>query len=117
MGVFYAVEGEKEQVAGRAGGRVEKVFEGKEFALAEEGYDALMRIAAAVAGELVAGFSGDTDAFGAGESQDRIHTGIAACLTLAGDGDVVEGPGSGAKSFFHRMQAVQNVHSNSVLGR
>jgi hypothetical protein len=123
VGIFYAVEGEEEAFAGGACGSVEEVgwlcqevFEGEEFALAEEGYDALVGIGLAVAGELVAGFGGDADAFGAGEVEDRVHAGVAAGFTLAGYADVVERAGSGAEGLLDGVQAVQNIHCFSVLG-
>ena len=66
VGVFYAVEGQEELAAGGAGWGLEEVFEGQEFAFADEGYDALVGVGLAVAGELVAGLGGDANAFGAG---------------------------------------------------
>ena len=63
VGVFYAVEGEEKL---GAGGGLEEVFEGEEFAFADEGDDALVGVGFAVAGELVAGFGRDADALGAG---------------------------------------------------
>ena len=113
VGVFYAVEGEEEFIAG---GGLEKVFEGQEFALAEEGYDALVGVGAAVAGELVAGLGGDADAFGAGEFENRVHARVAAGFALAGYADVVERAGAGAEGLLDRVQAVQNIHCFSVLG-
>jgi hypothetical protein len=114
VGVFYAVEREEELVAG---GGLEQVFEGEELALAEEGYDALVGVGAAVAGELVAGFGGDADAFGAGEVEDRVHARVAAGFTLSGYADVVERAGAGAEGLLDGVQAVQNIHCFSVLGR
>ncbi len=115
MGVFYAVESEEES-AGGAGGGVEEVFEGEEFAFADEGYDALVGVGFAVAGELVAGLGGDANAFGAGELEDGVDAGVAAGFALAGDGEVVEGSGAGAEGLLDRVQAVQNIHRFSVLG-
>ena len=68
MGVFDAIEREEEAVAAGADGSVEQVFECEEFALAQEGDDALVGVGLAVAGELVAGLGGDADAFGARQS-------------------------------------------------
>ncbi len=115
VGVFDAVEREKE-AAGGAGGGVEKVFQGEEFALTEEGDDALVGVGFAVAGELVAGFGADADAFGAAEFEDRVHARVAAGLALAGDADVVEGSSAGAEGLFDGVQAVQNFHAFSVIG-
>jgi hypothetical protein len=50
VGVFYAVECEKKAEAGWACGGVEEIFEGEEFAFADEGYDALVGVGLAVAG-------------------------------------------------------------------
>ena len=115
MGVFYAVEGEKEAAVG-AGGRIEEVFEGEEFALADEGYDALVGVGLAVAGELVAGLGADANAFGAGELEDGVDAGVAAGFALASYAEVVEGSGAGAEGLLDRVQAVQNIHCFSVIG-
>ena len=50
VGVFDAVEREEKMMAGGTDGGVEKIFEGEEFALADEGDDALMGFGLAVAG-------------------------------------------------------------------
>ena len=112
--VFDAVEGEEEAVAAGAYRGVKEVFEGQEFALAEEGDDALVGVGFAVAGELVARFGGDADALGAGELEDGVGAGVAAGFAFAGDADVVDGTRSSAQSFFHRVQAVQDFHLSSV---
>ena len=117
VGVFYAVEGEEERGSRPGGWGVEEVFEGEEFALAEEGDDALVGVGFGVAGELVAGLGGDADAFGAGEVEDGVHAGVAAGFALAGDADVVEVSGAGAEGLLDRVQAVQNIHAFSVIGR
>ncbi len=113
VGVFYAVEGEKEFVGG---GRLQEVFEGEEFSLADEGDDALVGVGLAVAGELVAGLGADADAFGAAEFEESVHAGVAAALALAGDADVVKRSSAGAEGLLNGVQAVQNIHPSSVLG-
>ena len=95
---------------------MQEVFEGEEFAFADEGYDALVGVGLAVAGELVSGLGADADALGAGEFEDRVHAGVAALLALARNADVVEGAGAGAESLFDGVQAVQNIHRFSVIG-
>jgi hypothetical protein len=97
-------------------GGVEEVFESEEFALADEGDDALMGVGLAVAGELVAGLGADANAFGAGELEDGIDAGVAAGFALAGDAEVVERAGAGAEGLFDGVQAVQNIHGFSVIG-
>jgi hypothetical protein len=114
VGVFYAVESEKETSSG-AGWRVEQIFEGKELAFADEGDDALVGVGLTVAGELVAGLGVDANALGAGKFEQRVHTGVAAGLPLTGNADVVEGSGAGAKGLLNGVQAVQNIHPSSVI--
>ena len=116
VGVFDAVECQEEAITGGADGCVEEVFEREEFAFAEEGDDALVVVGAGVAGELVAGFRRDTDAGGAGGFEDAFETRVAAGFALAGDADVVDLSCSGAESLFDGVEAVQNIHLNSVSG-
>ena len=113
VGVFDSVEGEEEAVSAGSGGGVEQVFEGEEGAFAQESDDALVGVGLGVAGELVAGFGVDADAGGAGELEHAIHARVAAVTC---DGDVVQPPGTGPESLFHRMQAVENFHASSVSG-
>jgi hypothetical protein len=89
----------------------EKVFNGEEFALADDGEDALVGIGAGEAGELVAGFDGDADAGGAAELGEAFELLIS---TLAGDADVIELAGTGTDSLLDWMEAVQNFHSSSL---
>jgi len=117
VGIFYSVECEDEFRAGRAIWGGEEVFEGEEFALADEGDDALVRVGFTVASELVAWLCADANALGAGELEDRFHTGVAAGVALAGDREVVEGSSACAEGLFDRVQAVQNIHCFSVKVR
>ena len=103
VGVFDAVEGEEEAVAGGVGGSGEEVFEREELALlalANEGDDALMHVSAGVVGEPVAWLGGDADVGGAGELGDAGEFGVAA---LAREDDVVDGGCAGAQRFFDGM--------------
>ena len=113
--VFDAIEGKEEAVAGGAEGSVKKVLESEEFALADEGDDALVGIGFAVAGELIARLGADADAFEAAEFEKRVHARVAAALALAGDADVIERPGTRAQGLLDGVQAVQNIHGSSVV--
>jgi len=89
---------------GRGG---EEVFDGEEFALADDGKDALVGVGAGETGELVAGFEGDTDAGGAAEVDEAGDSGIAAGVAvLAGDADVVELARAGADGLLDGVEAV-----------
>ena len=85
VGVFYAVERKEEAILAVFFGG-EEIFDGEEFALADDGEDALMSVGAGEAGELVAGLDGDTDASGAAELSEAFEFLIP---TLAGDADVI----------------------------
>ena len=89
----------------------EKVFNGEEFALADDGEDALVGIGAGEAGELVAGLDGDADVGGAAKFDDAFETFVA---TFAGYADVVELAGTGADGLLDGMEAVQNFHDSSL---
>jgi hypothetical protein len=115
VGIFYSVEGEEEASCG-ARGSIEEVFEGEEFAFADEGDDALVGVGLAVAGELVAGLGADANAFGAGELEDCIEARVAAGFALASYAEVIERAGAGAEGLFDGVQAVQNIHCFSVIG-
>jgi hypothetical protein len=108
--VFYAVEGKEEAVLAVFFGG-EEVFDGEEFALADDGEDALVGIGAGEAGELVAGLDGDADVGGAAKFDDAFETFVA---TFAGYADVVELAGTGADGLLDGMEAVQNFHDSSL---
>ncbi len=110
VGVFYAVEGEEEAVLAVLFGG-EEVFDGEEFALADDGEDALMGVGAGEAGELIAGLDGDADASGAAEFDHALEAFVSA---FAGDADVIELAGTGADGLLDRMEAVQNFHPPSL---
>jgi hypothetical protein len=110
VGVFYAVEGEEEAILAVFFGG-EEIFDGEEFALADDGEDALVGIGAGETGKLVAGLDGDTDASGATELSEAFELLIP---TFAGDADVIELAGTGADSLLDRMEAVQNFHASSL---
>jgi hypothetical protein len=104
--VFDAVEGKKKSMlAGGRGG--EEVFDGEEFALADDGENALVGVGAGEAGELVAWFEGDTDAGGAAEIDEAGDSGIAAGVAaLAGDANVFELARAGADGLLDWVEAV-----------
>ena len=110
VGVLDAVEGEEEAVLAILFGG-EEVFDGEEFALADDGEDALMSVGAGEAGELVARLDGDADASGAAKFD---HAFEAFVSTFAGDADVIELAGTGADGLLDRMEAVQNFHPSSL---
>ena len=85
VGVFNAVERKEEAILAIFFGG-EEIFDGEEFALADDSEDALMRVGAGEAGELVAGLDGDPDASGAAELSEAFELLIP---TLAGDADVI----------------------------
>lgn len=66
-----------------------------------------MGVCAGEAGELVAGFEGDTDFALAGELNQGVEADIVAVTRY---GDVVELAGAGANGLFDGVQAVQNFH-------
>ena len=113
LGVFDAVEGEDE-----AGFRTfEDVFGGEEFALTNDGDDALVAGGSGDAGEGVAGFGSDRDFGGAAEVDDGLE---ALVVTFLRDADMVEAAGAGAEGLFDGVQAVDNFHllkSNVAEGR
>lgn len=115
--IFHAIQSEKEPVAGGARGCLEKIFKGKEFALTEKGDDPLVGIGAAVPRQLVTGFRRDPHTFGARKREDRLEAGVSASFALAGDTDVVQGAHTRPESLLNGMQAVQNIHTLSVLAR
>ena len=110
VGIFDAVEGKEEAVLAVFFGG-EEVFDGEEFALADDGEDALVGIGAGEAGELVAGLDGDADVGGAAKFDDAFETFVA---TFAGYADVVELAGTGADGLLDGMEAVQNFHDSSL---
>jgi hypothetical protein len=91
-------------MAVRGGG--EKVFNGEEFAIADDSEDALVGISAGETGELVAGFKGHTDASGAAEVDEAGDSGIAAGVAaFAGDADVVQLACTGADGLLDGVEA------------
>jgi hypothetical protein len=114
VGILDAIEGQEETMAGGVGWSGEEVFELKEFSFPKEGDDALVGVGAGVAGELLARFGHDAEVGGAGESQDGFEAGVAAGFALASDGDVVDGLGTGTQRLLDRVQAVKNLHRDSV---
>ena len=106
VGVFDAVQHQKEAAAGLAMLGVEEVFEGEELPLAEEGDDALMGVGFGVSGELVAGFGGDADVGLAAEVEDGFKARVAAGFALAGDADVVDLANAGSDGLLDGVEAV-----------
>jgi hypothetical protein len=103
LGIFNAVEGEHE-----AGFRAfEDVLRGEEFALANDGDDALVAGSAGDAGEGVAGFGTDRDFGGAAEVDDGLEALVVAFLRNA---YVVEAAGTGAEGLFDRVKAIDSFH-------
>ena len=126
--VLYAVEGE--QQAGRAGlGRLvircgrcgEEVLDGERLLRADEGDDPLVGVGSSELGELLSRFLADADAGRAalgGEALEArvVMRGLMRFETLASQQHVIETAAAGAKSFFHRVDAVENFHEVSLVG-
>jgi hypothetical protein len=110
--IFNAVEGED-----KAGFRsCDEVFGGEEFALTNDGYDALVAGGSGDAGEGIAGFGTDGNFGGAAEVDDGLEPSVVAFLRNA---DMVEAAGAGAEGLFDGVQAVDNFHllKSNVAGR
>ena len=106
--VFDAIEGKKKAVMAVGGGG-EEVFDGEEFALADDGENALVGVGAGEAGELVAWFEGDTDAGGAAEVDEALEAVVKfapGVTSLAGDADVFELACAGADGLLDGVEAV-----------
>jgi hypothetical protein len=95
-------------------GESEKVFDGEEPALADDGEDALMGVGLGEPCKLVSGLEGDADIGGTGEGDKGLEFGVSA---LASHGDVVEATISGANGLFNGMQAIENFHNFSLRGK
>ena len=115
--VFEAVKSEEEARVVRQG---QEVFEGEELAFADHGEDALVGVGAGEAGELVAGFEGDTDFGGPGEGDDGLKAGVrlsVGSVTFPSYRDVVKLAGAGADGLLDGMEAVENFHFFSLRGK
>jgi hypothetical protein len=99
---------------GPRGVRREEVFEGQQLLRADERDDALVRVGTGHLRELLAGLEGDPNTGLAALSEQSFEARIAA---LARGQHAVKAAFPGAQSFFDRMQAVENVHKISVVGR
>jgi hypothetical protein len=110
--VFYAVEGEQETGAGGAGtGRFEEVFDGKEFLGVHDGDHALVGSGSGELGELLARLLANADSRLAALGDEVLEARSLMCFeALAGQDDVIETAPAGAKSLFHRVDAVENFH-------
>jgi RNA polymerase sigma-70 factor (ECF subfamily) len=109
--VFDAIEREQESVFARDVSRDEEIFEVGELFAADEGDDALVSGGFGELGKVVAWFHAQADAVFAAERGEAIEFSVGP---VAGEADVVEGPGAGTHCFLHGMEAVQNVHLSSV---
>ena len=103
LGILYAVEG-KDETGLRAG---EQIFEAEEFALADNGDDALMGGGVRQASESVTGFEAGSDAGLPAKIKEAAETLVVA---FARNRHVVEAAGAGAQRLFDGVQAVEQFH-------
>lgn len=62
-------------------------------------------------GEALAGLLKDADAGGAALGGEALEAGVGSSFkALAGEEDVIETAAAGAKSFFDRVDAVEEIH-------
>jgi len=78
------------------------------------GHDALMGGGAGELGELLAGFLADAEA-GLAARADELEE--ARVVAFAGYDDLVKPAPPGAQGLFDRMEAIEDVHMDSVEGR
>ena len=105
LGVFHAVESEQEAGAGGIFRGGDEVFEGEEFAFADEGDDALVTWRFGHAGELVAILKTHANALRAAEIDDALDLlRGATLLSVAADADMIETAVAGLESFFDGVQ-------------
>lgn len=104
LGVFDPVECEQERGA-RGGGCGEDIFQSEEFALADDGDDALVAGSFGHARELVTIFKSHANAVRAAEIDDALQLlGGAMFLALSADADMIETAIAGPQGFFYRVQ-------------
>ncbi len=115
LGIFDAIEGEEQTggggLAGRPRERGEEIFNAESLLRVHEGDNALVHGSPSDLGKLLTGLLADADA---GLTALGNEAGEAVIVALAGDEHMVKAALAGTKCFFHRMQAVENFHRNSV---
>jgi hypothetical protein len=110
--VLNAVKSQNETRGRRAGWiRLEKVFKREEFLGPDKSNDALMAGISGDGSQLLARLLGDPDSALAAGGDNGFKARVVA---LTGHKHLVEVASSGAQSFLHRMQAVENFHEGSV---
>jgi hypothetical protein len=89
-----------------------QVFESQKAAFADQCKCALVGIRTRHTGELIARFQGDADAGVAAQPGKPFQAEVAS---LTGKKDAFQPSGAGSDHLFHRVQAVKDIHTPSLL--